>query len=315
MQTIDQQEVARHTAYGSLIESLAQGLLEPIESPPRGHFNPNHDASSVLVMSAWKPRGVMGVKIVAIWPENNAKGKPAVSGTYVLLSCEDGTTLAVMDGTELTLRRTAAVAALGAKKLARPTSQRLAVLGTGALSTHLALAHHSVFSLTETVIWGRHLDKAQAVVAELAKQGVAAVASTDLQATLAATDIAVAATTATTPFISSDWVQPGTHLGLVGAFTADMSEAEPQLMTKARIFVDTREGVMQKGGEVLQALRAGLITESDICGELKDLLAPSTPATGGLSDQEITIFKTVGFASQDLVAAEHVMRSRAQVTG
>ena len=315
MQTIDQQEVARHTAYGPLIESLAQGLLEPIESPPRGHFNPNHDASSVLVMSAWKPRGVMGVKIVAIWPENNAKGKPAVSGTYVLLSCEDGTTLAVMDGTELTLRRTAAVAALGAKKLARPNSQRLAVLGTGALSAHLALAHHAVFALTETVIWGRHLDKAQAVVAELAQHGVAAVASTDLQATLAATDIAVAATTATTPFIRSDWVQPGTHLGLVGAFTADMSEAEPQLMPKARVFVDTREGVLQKGGEVLQALRAGLITESDICGELTDLLNPSTPAAGRLSDQDITVFKTVGFASQDLVAAEHVMRSRGQLSG
>jgi ornithine cyclodeaminase/alanine dehydrogenase-like protein (mu-crystallin family) len=131
-----------------------------------------------------------------------------------------------------------------------------------------------------------------------------------LQATLAATDIAVAATTATTPFIRSDWVQPGTHLGLVGAFTADMSEAEPQLMPKVRVFVDTREGVLQKGGEVLQALRAGLITEADICGELKDLLVPKTAAAGRLSDQDITVFKTVGFASQDLVAAEHVMRSR-----
>lgn len=312
MQTIDQQEVARHSAYGPLIASLAHGLLDPIESPARGHFNPNHDASTVLVMSAWKPRGVMGVKIVAIWPENNAKGKPAVSGTYVLLSCEDGSTLAVMDGTELTLRRTAAVAALGAQKLAHSNSQRLAILGTGALSVHLALAHHSVFDLTETVIWGRDLGKAQAVVTVLAQHGVAAVASTDLQATLARCDIAAAATTATTPFIRSEWVLPGTHLGLVGAFTADMAEAEPQLMPKARIFVDTREGVLQKGGEVLQALRAGLITEGDIRAELKELLASPAPVAGRVSDQDITIFKSVGFASQDLIAAEHVMRARRQ---
>lgn len=310
MEFIDKAEVARHTPYGALIKALACGLLEPIESPPRAHFNPNHDASTVLVMPAWKPHRLMGVKLVSIWPGNNAKGKPAVSGVYALISCEDGSVTAVMDGTELTLRRTAAVAALAARELARVSSRRLAVLGTGALSAHLAMAHHSIFDLSDITIWGRQLDKAQAVVKLLAEQGIAAQAKTDLQEVLANCDIVAAATTATTPFIQSSWVKAGTHLGLVGAFTADMAEAEPALMRKARIFADTREGVLQKGGEVLQALRAGLIAESDIRAELAELLSPVRAVTGRGSEQDITVFKSVGFAALDLIAAEHVMSSR-----
>ena len=308
MQFIPKDEVARLTPYGALIQSLAKGLREPIESPPRSHFNPNHDASTVLIMPAWRPKRMMGTKIVSIWPENNARGKPAVSAVYVLTSCEDGTTLAVIDGTELTLRRTAGAAALAAQLLTRPGSTRLAVLGTGALSAHMAMAHHSVFKLFETVIWGRQLDKAQAVVDELAKVGIAARATTNLESTLAATDIVAAVTTATAPFIRSEWIKPGAHLGLIGAFTANMAEAEPQLLPGVRLFVDTREGVLQKGGEVWQALRAGLISEADVRGELTELLASSPQMTGRSSDQDITVYKSVGFAALDLIAAEHVLQ-------
>lgn len=311
MQFIPKDEVARLTPYAPLIQSLATGLLEPIASPPRSFFNPNHDASCVLIMSAWRPRRIMGTKIVSIWPENNAKGKSAVSAVYVVTSCEDGSPLAVIDGTELTLRRTAATAALGAKLLARSNSKKLAILGTGALSAHMALAHHSVFDLSEIIIWGRQLDKAQAVVDQLAKAGIAACASIDLQSTLDNTDIAVAATTATQPFIRSDWVKPGTHLGLIGAFTANMAEAEPELLSKVRLFVDSREAVLQKGGEVLQALLAGLIAETDVRGELADLLASTYQSPGRISEDDITVFKSVGFAALDLIAAEHLLQAQA----
>ena len=309
IQFIAKDEVARLLPYGPLIQALATGLLEPIESPARSFFNPNHDASSVLIMPAWRPHHLMGTKIVSIWPGNNARGKPAVSAVYVVNSCEDGTPLAVIDGTELTLRRTAATAALGAHLLARPDSRKLAVLGTGALSLPMALAHHSVFKLSETTIWGRQLDKAQAVVDQLAQLGITARASADLQSTLASADMVVAATTATEPFIRSDWVRPGTHLGLVGAFTPGMAEAEPRLLAKVRLFVDSREAVMQKGGEVLQALRAGLITEADVRGELAELLATSTQSAERLVAQDITVFKSVGFAALDLIAAEHLLQS------
>ena len=112
MQFIAKEEVERLAPYGPLVEALAKGLREPIEAPPRSHFNPNHDASAVLIMPAWRPHQIMGTKIVSIWPENNSRGQSAVSATYVVTSCKDGTPLAVIDGTELTLRRTAAAAAL-----------------------------------------------------------------------------------------------------------------------------------------------------------------------------------------------------------
>jgi len=312
MQFIVKDEVARLTPYGPLIQALAKGLREPIESPPRSFFNPNHDASSVLIMPAWRPGRIMGTKIVSIWPDNNAKGKPAVSAVYIVNSCEDGTPLAVIDGTELTLRRTAAVCALAAQLLARPTSKKLAVLGTGALSKHLAMAHQSVFDLSEIAIWGRQLDKAQAVVDGLAQIGISARATTDLQGTLAGADMVAAATTATQPFIRREWVQPGTHLGLMGAFTANMAEAEPALLPHARLYVDSREAVLQKGGEVLQALRSGLIVETDLRAELAELLASSQPTVGRLSEQGTTVFKSVGFAALDLVAAEYLMDSLAK---
>jgi ornithine cyclodeaminase len=128
---------------------------------------------------------------------------------------------------------------------------------------------------------------------------------------MASADVVVAVTTATEPFIQSDWVKPGTHLGLIGAFTPNMAEAEPKLLPKVRLFVDSREAVLQKGGEVLQALRTGLITETDVLGELADLLASSPQITGRISAQDITVFKSVGFAALDLIAAEHLLQGQA----
>jgi ornithine cyclodeaminase len=307
MQFIPKEDVERLAPYGPLVEALAKGLREPIESPPRSHFNPNHDASTVLIMPAWKPHQVMGTKIVSIWPENNARGQSAVSAIYVVTSCKDGTPLAVIDGTELTLRRTAAAAALAARLLARPMSTRLLVVGSGALSAHMAMAHHSVFSLSAITIWGRHLDKAQSVVATLARAGITARATDDLQQALANTDIVAAATTASTAFIPSEWVHAGTHLGLIGAFTASMAEAELQLLPRARLFADNRAAVPEKGGEVVQALRAGLISEQDVLAELSELVALPSLVDGRRSEADITVFKSVGFAALDLIAAEHVL--------
>ena len=305
MQFFDQAAVAAALPYPTLIEALAHGLQEPIASPLRSHFEPNGDDSTVLIMPAWKARAMMGVKLVSIWPGNSALGLSAVSGVYVLISCTDGRPLAVLDGTELTLRRTAAAAALAATRLARQDSQTLAILGTGSLSAPLALAHASVMAFKRVVVWGRSLAKAQAVVDSLAPLGVRAQASDDLQATLAGADVAAAATTATTPFIRADWVRPGTHLGLIGAFTPTMAEAEPALMPRAQLFADNREAIGQKGGEVLQAIQQGLIAATDIRAELAELAAQ--PGRAWRTDaQAITVFKSVGFAALDLIAAQKV---------
>ena len=303
MQFIDRIETARRLPYPALIAALARGLQQAIVSPARSHFQPNDDASAVLVMSAWQPHGIFGCKVVSVWPGNNALGKPAVAAAYVAMSCEDGSVLAVIDGTELTARRTAAAAALAARKLARPASRRLLVIGCGALALPMVEAHRAAFDLSEVRIWGRQLQRSQAVVDALAGIGIAAQASSDLQQALAEADIAVAVTTATQAFIPAAWVRPGTHLGLVGAFTADMAEAEPELLAQARVFADNREAVLQKGGEVVQALQRGLIAEGDIRAELAELVDAARPAVGRLADSDVTVFKSVGFAALDLIAA------------
>jgi ornithine cyclodeaminase len=274
-------------------------------------YAPNGDHSAVLIMPAWKTQDIMGVKLVSIWPGNSAKGKSAVSGVYVLISCEDGQPIAVLDGTELTLRRTAAAAALAARILARKSSRTLAILGTGSLSAPMALAHASVMDFKTILVWGRDGNKAQAVVDSLALQGLTAQVCSDLQDTLAQADVVSAASTATKPFIRSDWVKPGTHLGLIGAFTPTMAEAEPALMARAQVFADSRDAILQKGGEVLQAIQQGLMAAGDIHAELKELAAEPQRAWRQSKDA-ITVFKSVGFASLDLIAAEMVFNAVAQ---
>lgn len=307
---LDQAAVARALPYPALMDALAAGLQQPIQSPLRSHFEPNNDASTVLIMPAWRPQERMGVKLVSIWPGNGAAGKPAVSGVYVLLSCTDGQAVAVMDGTELTARRTAATAALAARILARPTSRTLAVLGTGSLCLPLVQAHCSALPFQRVLVWGRRIEQAERVVAELAQLGIAAEANADLQAVLANADVVAAASTATAPFIRSDWVQAGTHLGLIGAFTPDMAEAEPGLMPRCQLFADNREAVLQKGGEVLQAVQQRLIQASAIGAELSELVA-QPQRCWRRDDAAITVFKSVGFAALDLIAAEQVMAQQA----
>lgn len=307
MQFFDQNAVAQALPYPLLLDALAAGLQEPIEAPARSHFEPNHDDSTVLIMPAWKTQEMMGVKLVSVWPGNHALGQSAVSGVYVLISCANGNPIAVLDGTELTLRRTAAAAALGAKLLARQSSQTLLVVGTGSLSVPMVQAHISAMGLSRILIWGRHTQKTQAVVDQLAALGIEAQASEDLQQALSQADVVAVATTSTEAFIRSDWVKPGTHLGLIGAFTAKMAEAEPVLMTRAQLFADSRAAVLEKGGEVYQAVQQGLISASDIQAELAELAAqPLRPWRQ--DDQAITVFKSVGFASLDLIAAEVVFK-------
>ena len=309
MQFFDQTAVAQALPYPALMDALAEGLQLPIQSPLRSHYEPNGDASTLLIMPAWKPHEVMGVKLVSIWPGNSALGQSAVSGVYVLISCADGRAVAVMDGTELTARRTAATAALAARILARKNSRTLAVLGTGSLCVPLAMAHCSAMPFERVLVWGRRPEQARAAVAALAAIGIAAEARADLQAVLATSDVVAAASTATTPFIRAGWVKPGTHLGLVGAFTPTMAEAEPALMPRSQVFADSREAILQKGGEVLQALQQGLIQAADIQAELSELAAQPGRAWHS-GESTITVFKSVGFASLDLIAAEQVMAHR-----
>ena len=307
MKYFDMKAIQTALPYPLLVEALAQGLQQFAQTPARSFFSPNQDASCVMIMPAWRPHQMMGVKLVSVWPENNAKGESAVSAVYVVISCLDGRPLAVLDGTELTLRRTAAAAALAAKRLARENSETLAVLGTGSLSVPLVQAHTDTMRLKNVLVWGRHFHKTQRVVKQLKELGIEVRAMGDLEETLALSDVVAVATTATEPFLKADWVKPGTHISLVGAFTPQMAEAEPVLMARSQLFADCRASVLEKGGEVFQAIKQGLVLDSDIIADLAELTAQSD-RNWRHDGQAITVFKSVGFALLDLIAAEVVMK-------
>ncbi len=308
MKHFDMKAIQTALPYPLLVDALAQGLQQFSETPARSFFSPNQDASCVMIMPAWRPHQMMGVKLVSVWPENNAKGESAVSAVYVLISCLDGRPLAVLDGTELTLRRTAAAAALAAKRLARENSETLAVLGTGSLSVPLVQAHTDTMRFKNVLVWGRQFYKAQLVVNQLRELGIEVRAMGDLHKTLAMSDVVAVATTATEPFLKAAWVRPGTHISLVGAFTPQMAEAEPGLISKSQLFADCRASVLEKGGEVFQAIEQGLILDSDIIADLAELTAQ--PDRSWRHDaQAITVFKSVGFALLDLIAAELVIKA------
>ncbi len=307
MKYFDMKAIQTALPYPLLVEALAQGLQQFAQTPARSFFSPNQDASCVMIMPAWRPHQMMGVKLVSVWPENNAKGESAVSAVYVVISCLDGRPLAVLDGTELTLRRTAAAAALAAKRLARENSETLAVLGTGSLSVPLVQAHTDTMRLKNVLVWGRQFHKTQRVVKQLKGLGIEVRAMGDLEETLALSDVVAVATTATEPFLKADWVKPGTHISLVGAFTSQMAEAEPVLMARSQLFADCRASVLEKGGEVFQAIKQGLVLDSDIIADLAELTAQSD-RNWRHDGQAITVFKSVGFALLDLIAAEVVMK-------
>ena len=307
MKYFDMKAIQTALPYPLLVEALAQGLQQFAQTPARSFFSPNQDASCVMIMPAWRPHQMMGVKLVSIWPENNAKGESAVSAVYVMISCLDGRPLAVLDGTELTLRRTAAAAALAAKRLARENSETLAVLGTGSLSVPLVQAHTDTMRFKNVLVWGRQFHKAQRVVNQLKELGIEVRAMGDLEETLALSDVVAVATTATEPFLKAAWVKPGTHISLVGAFTPQMAEAEPVLMARSQLFADCRASVLEKGGEVFQAIKQGLVLDSDIIADLAELTA-QLDRSWRHDGQAITVFKSVGFALLDLIAAEVVMK-------
>ncbi len=203
------------------------------------------------------------------------------------------------------MRRTAAAAALAALLLAGPGARCLLVCSTGALAPELARAPAVLISaLAYILIWGRNETKARALVSALAAKGLPAGLAADLEAALAKADRVAAATTATRPCLCAGAIRPGMHLGLIGALTPAMSEAEPGLLPRTRLFADDRDGVLAKGGEVVQAIAAGLIAPAAIEPDLAGLVS-APPAWAA---KEITVCKSVGFAGLDLVAAEVALR-------
>jgi ornithine cyclodeaminase/alanine dehydrogenase-like protein (mu-crystallin family) len=295
--------------FPALIEALDAAFRGGLAAPARHHHvvpvEGEPDATHLL-MPAWG-EGLLGVKIVNVFPGNGARGLAAVQGVYVLQSGRTGETLAVIDGTRLTLWRTAAASALAARRLAKADARRLTLVGAGALAPFLARAHASVRPIREIVVWNHRPEGAKALAARLAAEGFAARAETDLQTAVLGAHVISAATLSTSPLIRGAWLKAGQHVDLVGAFNMTMREADDLALQRARVFVDT-PAALSEGGDVAQAIASGALAKSAVVADLA-ALAQGAPGRG--SDEEITLFKSVGASIEDLAAAALVYRRSA----
>lgn len=307
MKVLSPEETKAALPFDRLISALDAGFRADVTAPLRHHHvmpTPGRRDAVLLLMPAWQNTGLNtgwgGVKVVNVHPDNAAKGLPAISSTYVLFDRETGEHRLILDGGELTARRTAAASALAAKRLARPESRRLLVVGAGRVAANLPHAYSAVLPIDAVAVWSRTEGSAQDLVAKLRAQGIAAAHAPDLQTAVAEADAISCATLARDPVLKGDWLKPGQHVDLIGSFTPDMREADDAVMRRARIFIDTGHAKLESG-DIKIPLETGVITESDICATLADLCRDDAcPRT---SPDEITLFKGVGTAIEDLSAA------------
>ncbi len=309
-----------------LVDALQAGFRAVIEAPPRSHHatpaaaataaeaargDPAQGGGMLMVMPAWRGGAAIGVKLVTYFPGNAGRGLSLTHASYVLFDGTTGQPRLILDGTELTRRRTAALAALAARHLARPRASRLLVVGTGSLAPHCARAHAAVLPIRNVRIWGRDPAKAAAVARELAGEPFTAEAASDLRAAVAWAEVIVCATAARAPLVEGDWLSPGQHLGLLGSFQAGMCETDDAALSRGRVFVDTREAALAEAGELLGAIARGRFQAGDIAGDLRDLARGTVAGRGGA--EEITLFKSVGTGIADLAAAEYALERLGQL--
>ena len=308
MKVYDRENVASSLQYGILIEALRKAFSSKITTPERVQHtikNKNGSDASLLLMPAWKIGEHIGIKIVSVFPENTTNNMSAVHANYFLMNANDGKPVAVMDGTELTLRRTACASALAADYLVKKNVDTLLMIGTGNLAPHMIKAHCVVRNYSRILIWGRNEEKAKRLALSLNIKDKEIVAKNDLKEALNVADVISCATLTQKPLIMGDWIKPGQHLDLVGAFTPDMAEADSKAIAMSKIVVDTYEGALSESGELINALKEGRIKKKHILSDLRELVLEEKDIRKDSND--ITLFKSVGTALEDLAAAKLVI--------
>lgn len=311
MRYIDADAVHAKLPYPALIEALTDHHTRDVDD--RGAVKmdspgPGGETTCFLSLPAWRYGEAAACKLVTVFPQNekNGSGLPSVHAIVVVFDGMDGTPRLVIDGTALTLRKTAADSGMGAKLLANPEPAHLLMVGAGAMAPHLIQAHIAARPSLQTVqIWNRTPERAAKLAAAMDLPGVSITATQDLESAARQADVISCATMTVDPLIRGDWLKPGAHLDLVGSFRPDMRECDATALTRASVFVDSRWSAIEECGELLQALREGLLQESDIRADAFQLARGERQ--GRTSAEEITLFKNGGGGHLDLMVAQYLM--------
>jgi ornithine cyclodeaminase len=305
----------------ALIDRLEALFRAGCEMPTRHHHTiaaangPGSADATLLLMPAWTPgaggEGTrIGIKLVTVFPDNGKRSLPSIFGQYLLLDGRTGAPLALLDGTMLTKRRTAAASGLASRYLSRPDARSLLMIGTGALAPHLVRVHARVRPIERVTIWGRDPTKADRLAAALAAslpealgRAISVRAAADRRSAVSEADIISCATLSKAPLIEGDWLRPGQHLDLVGAYTPEMRESDDTAVRRARVHVDTRAGALKEAGDIVQPIARGVIGPGDVVADLFELAREEKAGRSPDDAENITLFKSVGAALEDLAAA------------
>ncbi|WP_428603643.1 ornithine cyclodeaminase family protein [Sedimenticola sp.] len=288
-----------------------------VQAMRRGHRLPRadiddiifrHERNTLLNRAAWIEQLGIAVKTATIFPGNGEQQPPlpSVNTLVTLFDDQTGVPRALLDGAMVTKWKTATDSVLGAQLLARPDSERLLIVGAGTVARSLVSAYSALFpGLKRIQIWNRTDDKAAALADELTGPAIPVNAVSDLAGAVSEADIVSTATLSQEPILRGDWVTPGTHVDLIGAFRPDMREADDVLLLKSELFVDARETTLEHIGELCIPLQRGVIDASFVRGDLYDLC---NGGPGRSSDQSITLYKNGGGAHLDLMTADYLLQ-------
>ena len=296
---IDQARTRAALPFPKLIAALRAAFVAGAEVPLRHRHAVAGGDGTLLLMPAWQGREMMGIKLVTVFPGNGALGLNAVFSTYLLCDGATGRHLAVIDGNEITGRRTAAASALAGDFLARRDASALLIVGAGHVAGMMAQAWSAVRGIKTVSVWNVRAGRAEALAASLRAEGFAAQAVDDLAAACGAADIISCATLSSEALVKGAWLRPGTHLDLIGGYRPDMREADDVAVRRSLVFIDT-DAALAEAGDITQPLASGVISASDIVGDLAGLCRGVV--SGRTAEGEITLFKSVGSAIEDLAA-------------
>jgi len=258
---------------------------------------------SLFMPAHMKPSGQAGAKVVSVNPGNVTKGLPVIHAVVLIMDPVTGTPLALMDGTWLTALRTGAIGGLAAQVLSRKDSSVVALFGAGVQARTQLEAVRCVRDIQEVRVVSLSGTSAQQLASGL--EGVTALGLSDPSIAIAGADIVIAATSSTTPVFNGYQIEPGTHVTGVGSFTIDMREVDTELITRARVVVDQRDAILDEAGDIVGPIRDGVVDESIMHAEIGEILLGEKE--GRRDSEQITFFKSVGNAVQDLAVASLVL--------
>ena len=303
-----------HIGYDDTISLLS--WQKAVDALREGHLFPKAEIAdiflgpkaAILLNRAAYIEGLgYGVKAVTVVADNPKKGLPTVQGAMMVYEPESGELKAIIDSRLITEVKTASDSILGAQLLARPKSKRLLILGAGTVAESLIRAYSSTFpELEQIAIWSRKPEQAKSLINRTGRIKIELIVADDLEKFASEADIISTATMAYEPILMGEWISPGTHIDLIGAFKAYMREVDDNLITSGTIYVDSRDTTINHIGELMIPIAAGIINEKDIKGDFYDLISMNHRAR--TSENEITIFKNGGGAHLDLMIANYLIK-------